>query len=74
MTTTTTTGQTSGVAHVTNSRPQASHWMVFGVGVLGMLWLATTSFAPVVLAFLIAAVIYQGIHKGAAASFFGWLD
>jgi hypothetical protein len=57
----------SGPAH-------ASHFVIFGIGVLGMIWMATTSFAPVVIALLVAAVIYQGIHKGATASFFSWLD
>lgn len=54
--------------------PAASHLAIVGIGVVGLIWLATTSAAPAVIALLIAALIYQGIHKGAFASFVSWIN
>lgn len=54
--------------------PSASHLAITGIGVIGLIWLATTSAAPVVIALLVAALIYQGIHQGAFASFVSWIN
>lgn len=64
---------------VTSSTPLPSlgsgrTWAVLGIGVIGLIWLAGTSWGPVVVAFLIAALVYEGIHGGPVQSFLNWLN
>lgn len=47
---------------------------VLGIGIAGMLFLSTTRFAPLVVAFIIAAIVYQAVHGGAVKTFLGWLN
>jgi len=45
-----------------------------GIGVAGLLWLSTTRFGPLVVAFIIAAIIYQALHGGAIQQFLRWIN
>lgn len=64
----------SGTSTAPAQTTQNRSWVVLGLGVVGLILLGSThAFGGVVVALLIAGLIYQALHGDAVASFVNYL-
>ena len=73
---------TPGVGTVNITAPSTSAlpalsgktWLVLGAGTMVLILLSGTSWGPAVIALLIAALVYEGVHGGPFQNFLTWLN